>query len=137
MSNEPMEWVIANRLNVHYVLVNSAKSPVSILKVFNGRVELLAAKLWPERLCEVKLGIGNLPEKEVRYPGFPPGSDEQVWIGEAPRFQFLADQFLRNIIDGYLLLFNSGSYMTRSLDQLPPAAIGQCKIQRHPRVVTG
>src|SRR5512135_1338217 len=57
-----------------------AVSSVSPLELNDGLEQVLTAKIGPEGGCDVNLGIGNLPEKEVADPHFAARPNQQVRI---------------------------------------------------------
>ena len=48
----------------------------------DGGAEPLLAEVGPERVVEHELGVGRLPEQEVRDPLLARGADHEVGIGE-------------------------------------------------------
>src|SRR5512141_2415684 len=60
------------------VLVDTAVAAVPALKVDDRLVQVAAAEIGPERPGDVHLGVGDLPQKEVRYPHLAAGADEEI-----------------------------------------------------------
>src|SRR6185436_3492909 len=58
------------------------------------RVECLGPEIGPERLAPVELGVGGLPDQEVRQALFPAGADDEVRIGHAGGVQRVVDRRL-------------------------------------------
>ena len=51
------------------------------------RVERLGPEVRPERLAPIELGVGGLPDQEVRQALLASGPDQQVRVGQARRVQ--------------------------------------------------
>src|SRR5690606_39660899 len=64
-------------------LLHPPEAAVAVLVVADGGVEGLAAEVGPEGLRDVELGVGDLPEEEVRDAHLAAGADEEVGVGEA------------------------------------------------------
>ena len=52
-----------------------------------GRVERGRPEVGPEGLAEVELGVGRLPDEEVREALLAAGPDHEVGVGQAGRVQ--------------------------------------------------
>src|ERR687889_488401 len=61
-------------------LLYSAAAPVAAREGSDGSAELLGGEVRPERIRDVELGVGNLPEQEVRDPQLPAGADHEVHL---------------------------------------------------------
>src|SRR3990172_2501308 len=65
------------------LLSGEAEPALPFLEVENRLQEILLSEIRPERLREVKLGVGGLPEQEVADPFLAGRPDEKVWVREA------------------------------------------------------
>src|SRR5215210_1500788 len=61
-------------------LLYSAAASVAAREGSDGSAELLGGEVRPERIRDVELGVGDLPEQEVRDPQFPAGADHEVHL---------------------------------------------------------
>src|SRR5688572_24448275 len=57
-----------------------------------GFIEGVRTEVWPERLTEVELRVGRLPDQEVGEALLPAGPDHEVGIGQTGRVQGLCDR---------------------------------------------
>src|SRR3954465_15341219 len=46
----------------------------------DGVVELLGGEVRPERLRDIELGVGDLPQEEVRDPHLPARADHEIHL---------------------------------------------------------
>src|SRR5687768_10979670 len=60
--------------------LHAAVTALARLEVDDGFEEMAAAEVRPEHLGHVDLGVGDLPEQEVRHAQLAAGADEQVGI---------------------------------------------------------
>ena len=54
---------------------------LALLVVVDSLVEVFVAKVGPQQVGEIELGIGCLPEQEVADTQFAAGTDEEVGVG--------------------------------------------------------
>src|SRR5919199_4875358 len=66
---------------------DSAEAPVAALVVGDGAIEVGRPEVGPERRRHPELGVGDLPQQEVRDPHLAAGADQQVGIRHAVRVQ--------------------------------------------------
>src|SRR5690606_20832225 len=67
------------------LLGGEAEAPLALLEVFQRANELRLPESGPEGLGDVELGVGDLPEEEVRHAHLAAGADQQVGIGKVVR----------------------------------------------------
>src|SRR5687768_10190109 len=63
------------------LLAGAPEAALAALVGGDGLVERLRAEVRPEGLREVELGVGELPEEEVRDALLAAGADEEVGLG--------------------------------------------------------
>src|SRR6266508_4125463 len=56
-----------------------------------GAEEVDLAERGPVGVAEIELGVGALPEQEVRHPLFAAGPDDQIWVGLPGGVEVVAD----------------------------------------------
>ena len=61
-------------------------------------VEGVRSEVGPERLGEVELGVGRLPDQEVRQALLAAGPDDEVRVGQADRVERRADGGLVDVL---------------------------------------
>src|ERR671910_815883 len=61
-------------------LLDSAAAPIAAREGSDSSAELLGGEVRPERIRDVELGVGDLPEQEVRDPQLPAGADYEVHL---------------------------------------------------------
>ena len=77
------------------------------------------AEVGPERVGEDELGVGRLPEHEVRDPELAGGADQQVDLGQLGRVEARRDRRLVDLVGREAVL----DAAARRLDELRPAAV--------------
>ena len=63
-----------------------------------GGVEGVGPEVRPEDLGRVELGVGRLPDQEVREPLLAAGPDHEVGIGQAGGVERLGDRVLVDLV---------------------------------------
>src|SRR5689334_11743252 len=71
------------------LLAGAAEAPLAPLVRRDRLAERLGAEIGPERLGEVELGVGELPEQEVGDALLAAGADEEVGLGRIGHRQAL------------------------------------------------
>src|SRR6185437_7701262 len=66
-------------------VAHAAVAAFTALKVGDRFEQVDAAKIGPEHVGDVNLGIGALPQQKIRQPHFARGADEQIRIGHVRR----------------------------------------------------
>src|SRR5439155_22215965 len=84
--------------------------------IVEGGGELLLAEVGPERVDEGKLGVGELPQEEVRDPQLAGGTDQQVGVGHPGRIQVRRERLLVDLSAG-------GDGAVRGVDELGSPAV--------------
>ena len=76
----PLASLVQNILFSLYPAVTT----VPLIIIFDRFDEAAPVKIRPQHICEIKLRIGQLPEKEIRYPLLTAGTDQKVRIRKLP-----------------------------------------------------
>src|SRR5262249_57969280 len=75
----------------------ASEAPLPLLEECQ-RLEVLAlAEVGPQRLRDVHLGVGELPEEEVADAHLAAGADQQVGVGHTLGARMLRDGLLRDL----------------------------------------
>src|SRR5215212_8076531 len=87
-------------------ILDAAPAPGPGPERLEGAQELRGGEIGPERFGHVELGVGYLPEQEVRYAQLPAGPDHQVDLGyvggvEVSGEGHLVDVFWRETVCHY------------------------------------
>src|SRR5688572_14206565 len=98
---------------------STAEAASSRRVVREGPPQVVLAEVWPERLHEDELRVGQLPEQEVREPQLARGADEQVGIRELGRVEVSRQRVLVHILGVGSRLEQA----SRRLDELGAAAV--------------
>src|SRR5262249_18390020 len=64
-----------------HLLARPAEPPLPLPVPVDRGVERDRIEVGPQHVGEVQLGVGELPQQEVRDPLLPTGTDEQVGLG--------------------------------------------------------
>src|SRR5207253_4164841 len=91
--------------------------------VVEGGAELPLAEIGPERVDEDELGVGELPQEEVRDPQLAGGTDQKVGVRHVGRVEIGRERFLVH-------LAAAGDGSVRGVDDLGPAAV----VERNPEI---
>src|SRR2546422_1538537 len=86
----------------------SAKAPASALEVIHGLVEVLASEIGPEHVRDPELGIGELPEEEVRDAELPARPDQEIRIRQPVRIEHAREELLVDPLGGNAVLAGLG-----------------------------
>ena len=81
--------------------------------------QVALAEVRPERVDEHELGVGDLPEQEVRDPQLAGRADEQVGVGQLRRVQLRGERVLVDLLRRARRL----DQPARRLDELGAAAV--------------
>src|SRR6267378_432887 len=71
------------------------ETPLAALVVGDGAVEIRRPEIGPERRRHPELGVGDLPQQEVRHAHLAARADQQIGIRHALRVERAADVRLR------------------------------------------
>jgi hypothetical protein len=52
--------------------------------LIQGILHILAGKIRPQTVAEIKLGVSELPQQKITQSVLTTGADEQIWIGALP-----------------------------------------------------
>src|SRR5690349_11968001 len=72
---------LGHRLARGELLAGTAEAALAAAEGFEGRVEGGRAEVWPQRLGEVELGVGELPQQEVGHALLAARADEEIGLG--------------------------------------------------------
>src|SRR5262245_55367721 len=67
------------------------------LEVGERAIEIERPEIRPQRQRHPELGVGDLPQEEVRHAHLPAGADQEVGIGDAVGVEGAADVVLRDV----------------------------------------
>src|SRR5215208_162097 len=114
-------------------LLDSAAAPVAAREGSDGSAELLGGEVRPERIRDVELGVGDLPEQEVRDPQLPAGADHEVhlrclWCVEVGGEGGLVDLFR---------LYATLHHASGGVHDLRPAAVVERDVDLEPVIIPG
>src|SRR5919202_6766176 len=84
-----------------------------------GAQKLLGREIGPQGVRHVELGVGYLPEQEVRDPQFPAGADHQVNLGHLGRVEVAREGRLVDLLGGETV----GDYAPGRVHDLRAAAV--------------
>src|SRR5258707_256097 len=99
--------------------------------------ELTLAEVGPERVGEIKFGVGELEKKEVRDAKLARGANQQVGIGHAGSGEFARDQLLVDLVGRKRTVCDRTCNRPRRIDDILPSAIGERQCNRHRSVAAG
>jgi len=71
-----------------------------VLVGVDGFEKMEAVEVWPEAVGDEDLGVGDLPEEEVRDALFAGGADDQVWVGHVRSVEGAGDAGLIEGLEG-------------------------------------
>src|SRR5208337_1126135 len=94
---EESGWPRSGRASQGVSVVVADQSPeaaLALLERFYGLQQLGAAKVGPEGLGDVDLGVGDLPQQEIAQPHLAAGANDQVELGQAVRIEMVCDALL-------------------------------------------
>src|SRR5262249_19662044 len=112
----------------------AAAEPAPALGVLSERLpEVAAVEVWPELVDEHELGVGELPEHEVRHAQLPARPDQQVGIGELGRVEVRRKHVLVDLARVGPALRDP----PRRLDELGAAAVVERDPEAQPDVQLG
>src|SRR5262245_5701859 len=60
--------------------------------------QVLGAEVRPQRVDEDELGVGELPEQEIRDPQLARGPDQEIGIGQVGRVEAIGDRLLGDLL---------------------------------------
>src|SRR5262245_66625223 len=60
-----------------------AEAALATLEIVERRAQVVGAEVGPQRVDETELGVGELPQQEVREPLLAAGTDEQIDVAAA------------------------------------------------------
>ena len=81
------------------LLARAAEAALAAPVRLQRLVELGLAERRPERLGEVQLGVGRLPEQEVRQPLLARRADQQVQLGQPAGLQRRREPLLGDLVE--------------------------------------
>ena len=96
-------------------------------------VERVRSEVGPERLGEVELGVGRLPDEEVRQALLAAGPDDEVRVRQADRVQRRADGGLVDVLGRDA----ARGEPPERVDELGPAGVVEGDVEQEPLAVGG
>src|SRR5690606_15950136 len=94
-------------------------------------------KRRPITFCEVELGVRRLPKQKIGDPKLTTRPDEQVRIRDPRSREPPRDGRLVDVLDVGLASYDALGQLACGPGQLPPPAVGQRKVEGHPRSRVG
>src|SRR6188508_2682147 len=85
--------------------------------------EVLNAEIGPQRLADVKLGIREIPEKEVADAVITARADEEVGVGHVAQLQLPAKTAFVDRVDGQRAAGHLRRETSRCLHDVPTSAV--------------
>src|SRR4051812_46692403 len=73
-------------------MIQRAKSPIPRRERSDRLVQMLFAKIRPERVTDIQLSVADLPEEIVADAHLAGGADEQIRIGHAGGVEVFGDR---------------------------------------------
>src|SRR5574342_11370 len=117
------------------LFIGPAETPAAALKLEKGLKVLRLAKVRPQRRRDVKLGVGDLPEKKIADAHLAARADEKIGIGNLLGGDASRDDFF---IDVTHCQFTSANLTRDALhhgDDVVSAAVTQRQEHRHAPVL--
>src|SRR6266540_325647 len=105
------------------------------VKVGDRTIQLQRPEIGPQGGRDPQLGIGDLPEQEVRDAHLPAGADEEIGIGNSHGVERVTDVVLGDVLGGELAGPHLASESTERVEELVAAAIVEGQHQVEPAVV--
>ena len=96
-------------------------------------VERVRAEVRPQRVAEVELGVGGLPDQEVGQALLAAGPDDEVRVGQAGRVQGRADRALVDLVGRDAARGES----PERVDELGPAGVVEGDVEQQPLAAGG
>src|SRR5215472_1749895 len=119
------------------LLAGESETTLALLIVLERAEKLRFAEVRPQGVGHVELGIGDLPEEEVRDAHLAAGADEQVRIGKARGAEVGGHGRLVDGVRVQLAGAHGARDATRGLDDVLAAAVTDAQADRQSRVGAG
>lgn len=87
---------------------------------------MLTAKVWPEGIRHIQLGIGQLPQQKIADPHLFSSADEEIRIGYFNRPQMPGKASLINLVRPQVALLNGLGQGSGGGDNLFTRSIADC-----------
>src|SRR5438046_3744938 len=124
-----------NATLVGMAMSHPTEAAVAALVVGDGAIEIRGAEVGPERRRHPELGIGDLPQQEVRDAHLAARADEQVGIRQALGVERAADVRLRHRVRRQLARLHAPREDAKGVEQLVAPAVVEGDEEREARVV--
>src|SRR6267143_2042162 len=111
------------------------ETPLAALVVGDGAVEIRRPEIGPERRRHPELGVGDLPQQEVRHAHLAARADQQIGIRHALGVERAADVRLRYRLRRQLARLHAARERAEGVEQLVASAIVEGDEQREAGVV--
>src|SRR2546426_1000847 len=122
-----------NATLVGMAMSHPTEAPVAALVVGDGAIEIRGAEVGPERRRHPELGIGDLPQQEVRDAHLAARADEQVGIRQALGVERAADVRLRHRVRRQLARLHAPREDAKGVEQLVAPAVVEGGADDRPR----
>src|SRR5207247_1713779 len=104
-------------------LFHSAVPSLARLKIDDGLEEMAAAEVGPQNLGDVDLGVGDLPQQEVRHAQLATGANQQVGIVDVRGVKVIGEKLLVDHRIAHLALAKQGHDAIAGVDDLCASAV--------------
>src|SRR4029453_14893760 len=94
------------------------ESAIALLKVGDRAVEVGGAEVGPQDRRDPQLGVGDLPQQEVRDAHLAAGANQEIGVGHAVGVQRAADVSLADVLGGQLTGSHLSSQRAEGVEQL-------------------
>src|SRR5262245_22595864 len=109
------------------LLAGAAETAFALLVVLDGVEKFRFAEIRPQRVGDVQLAVGDLPEKEVGDAHLAAGADEQVGIGKAGGAEMGGERGVVDALRIELSVARGARNAARGLDDVLPAAVADAQ----------
>ena len=94
-------------------------------------VELALAEVRPQRVAEIQLGVGEIPQQEIADALLAAGADQQVGIRQPGQRQVRAERGLVDVVGAQLAGDAALGELPRGPSDVPAPAVGDGDDERH------
>src|SRR3954447_5195213 len=115
--------------------LDSAVAALARLEVDDRLEEMLFPEVGPEHLRHVDLGVGDLPEEEVRYAQLAAGADQEIGIVDVRGVEVIAEERFVDDRVAHLLLSEDGHDAIDGVDDLRASAVVERDLEQQAGVL--
>src|SRR5436305_530270 len=114
------------------LLARAAEPAFALLIGADRAVELGRVEIGPQRVGEVKLAVGELPQKEVADALLAPGADEKIRLGRIAHGEVRREVVFRKTRGQLRPL---AQHAVHGLQHVPASAVVRCDREEKTRIV--